>query len=100
MRKDAVENQREAWNAFTGGCSRAGAYWQRYRDTKPRRYRWAHNAKCGESTRRGGIILCELHKDSGGLFLPASWEVTGKKNETTPRGRAQCRERLMLPAVK
>jgi hypothetical protein len=63
---------------LTDGCTRPGAYEWLYRDLEPRRQRWAKRGKCGDVSRKGGIILCEAHRNATGifLFLPRSWQKT------------------------
>jgi hypothetical protein len=60
--------------AFTNGCTQPGAYERLYADIEPRRCRWARNAKCGDMSRRGGIILCKEHAWVGYPLLPYSWQ--------------------------
>ncbi len=59
--------------ALTDGCTRRGAYERLYSDVEPRRARWARRCRCGDMSRRGGVILCEDHPNCCGILLPFSW---------------------------
>ena len=47
----------ESVRIITRGCTQAGAYERLYADIQPRRQGWARRGRCGDPSRRGGVIL-------------------------------------------
>lgn len=74
MQKAESQEISIAVRVMTGGCIEPGVFERLYADKEPHRCHWAKNAKCGDISRRGGIILCEKHSSVGWPLVPPSWK--------------------------